>query len=157
IGLFPALFALNPASPSPVTGLPGIAQRAAPLIEKYGDDEKGRAVEAVSRLQALPAPAPQPTSFTGLPANVESSELEPGLRSEAARQRSRARDDIYQLISQLKHAEESKGIGDTDKKEAKSLAQQLGALVEYAPWWVRIMSALCLGIGTMIGYRRIVV
>jgi PiT family inorganic phosphate transporter len=28
--------------------------------------------------------------------------------------------------------------------------------VEYAPWWVRILSALCLGIGTMIGYKRIV-
>jgi PiT family inorganic phosphate transporter len=25
-----------------------------------------------------------------------------------------------------------------------------------APWWVRILSALCLGIGTMVGYRRIV-
>jgi PiT family inorganic phosphate transporter len=28
--------------------------------------------------------------------------------------------------------------------------------VEYAPWWVRLLSALCLGIGTMIGYKRIV-
>jgi PiT family inorganic phosphate transporter len=28
--------------------------------------------------------------------------------------------------------------------------------VEYAPWWVRIASALCLGLGTMIGYKRIV-
>ena len=28
--------------------------------------------------------------------------------------------------------------------------------VQYAPWWVRILSALCLGAGTMIGYKRIV-
>ena len=28
--------------------------------------------------------------------------------------------------------------------------------MEYAPWWVRLLSALCLGIGTMVGYRRIV-
>jgi hypothetical protein len=28
--------------------------------------------------------------------------------------------------------------------------------VEYAPWWVRILSAICLGLGTMIGYQRIV-
>jgi PiT family inorganic phosphate transporter len=28
--------------------------------------------------------------------------------------------------------------------------------VEYAPWWVRILSAFCLGFGTMVGYRRIV-
>src|SRR5262249_7784148 len=70
---------------------------------------------------------------------------------------SAARDDIYQLISQLKHAEEAHGIGEADKKEAASLAKNLGQFVEYAPWWVRILSALCLGVGTMIGYRRIVV
>ena len=28
--------------------------------------------------------------------------------------------------------------------------------MEYAPWWVRVLSAVCLGVGTMIGYRRIV-
>lgn len=28
--------------------------------------------------------------------------------------------------------------------------------MEYAPWWVRVLSAACLGLGTMIGYRRIV-
>ncbi len=32
----------------------------------------------------------------------------------------------------------------------------MGQFVEYAPWWVRVLSALCLGIGTMIGYKRIV-
>jgi PiT family inorganic phosphate transporter len=66
------------------------------------------------------------------------------------------RDDVYQLISQLKHVEEAKGISDDDKKQAEGLSRQLGDTVEYAPWWVRILSALCLGIGTMIGYQRIV-
>ena len=66
------------------------------------------------------------------------------------------RDDVYQLISQLKHVEEAKGISDDDKKQAEGLSKQLGDTVEYAPWWVRILSALCLGIGTMIGYQRIV-
>jgi PiT family inorganic phosphate transporter len=49
-----------------------------------------------------------------------------------------------------------KGISEEDKKRSKSLSQQLGEPVAYAPWWVRILSALCLGIGTMIGYQRIV-
>ncbi len=38
----------------------------------------------------------------------------------------------------------------------KDLAKQIGESVEYAPTWVRLHSALCLGIGTMIGYKRIV-
>ena len=32
----------------------------------------------------------------------------------------------------------------------------LRSAVEYAPWWVRVLSATCLGLGTMIGYKRIV-
>ncbi len=27
--------------------------------------------------------------------------------------------------------------------------------MEYAPWWVRVLSAFMLGLGTMVGYRRI--
>ena len=34
--------------------------------------------------------------------------------------------------------------------------QELRGSVEYAPYWVRLASALCLGIGTMFGYKRIV-
>jgi inorganic phosphate transporter, PiT family len=66
------------------------------------------------------------------------------------------RDNVYKLIAQLKHAEEAKGISEEDRNQAKSVAKRLGETVEYAPWWVRILSALCLGIGTMIGYQRIV-
>ena len=32
----------------------------------------------------------------------------------------------------------------------------MGKAVEYAPLWVRLLSAVCLGVGTMIGYKRIV-
>jgi PiT family inorganic phosphate transporter len=66
------------------------------------------------------------------------------------------RDDIYQVISELKHSEEAKGIGPGEKKKAQTFAKQLGRAVEYAPLWVRMLSALCLGIGTMFGYKRIV-
>lgn len=66
------------------------------------------------------------------------------------------RNDVYEVIAQLKHAEEAKGISPDEKKQVKSLAKQLGQTVEYAPWWVRFVSALCLAVGTMIGYKRIV-
>jgi PiT family inorganic phosphate transporter len=36
------------------------------------------------------------------------------------------------------------------------LLKEMSLPVEYAPLWVRILSALCLGVGTMIGYRRVV-
>ena len=71
-------------------------------------------------------------------------------------ERAALRNDVYEVIGQLKHAEEVNGISSDDKKEVKAIAKRLGQPVEYAPWWVRILSALCLGIGTMIGYKRIV-
>jgi PiT family inorganic phosphate transporter len=74
----------------------------------------------------------------------------------AAQRKSSVRDEVYRVISQLKHAEEAKGISPGEKKQAQTLSKQLGSYVEYAPWWVRLLSAVCLGVGTMIGYRRIV-
>src|SRR5262249_13880386 len=46
--------------------------------------------------------------------------------------------------------------GTDDKKTAQKISKELGKAVEYAPFWVRMLSALCLGIGTMFGYKRIV-
>jgi inorganic phosphate transporter, PiT family len=66
------------------------------------------------------------------------------------------RDDVYRVISELKHAEEAPGISANEKQRAQEIGKQLGHSVEYAPMWVRILSALSLGVGTMIGYRRIV-
>jgi PiT family inorganic phosphate transporter len=82
--------------------------------------------------------------------------LQLGPKSPAAKARSTVRDDVYQVISQLKHVEEAKGVSKDEKKQAADLAKQLGHSVEYAPTWVRLLSAFCLGIGTMIGYKRIV-
>jgi PiT family inorganic phosphate transporter len=82
--------------------------------------------------------------------------LEVGSSSPVAKQRSSVRDDVYRVISQLKHAEDMKNISESDKKEVQGLAKKIGAAVEYAPTWVRMLSALCLGVGTMIGYQRIV-
>jgi inorganic phosphate transporter, PiT family len=156
IGLFPALFALNPMAVQSLNGLQKTVQQAVPLIEKYGDDQKESALAAAKRLQSAPIPTPQPASFIGFPTTDPAAYRELGMRSEDAKRRSVIRDDIYRLISQLEHVEDAKGIGDDDKKAAKSLGKQLADTVEYAPWWVRILSALCLGIGTMIGYQRIV-
>jgi inorganic phosphate transporter, PiT family len=150
IGLFPALFALNPTAASVIRSLPQLAAQAAPLIQQYGDDEKTQAIEAAQRLQTgIPQPPPPVTL-------VAARDSEPGLRSELAKVRAGVRNDVYQLIAQLRHAQDAPGVDEGDKATAKSLAADLNQAVAYAPWWVRIMSAVCLGIGTMIGYRRIV-
>jgi PiT family inorganic phosphate transporter len=153
IGLFPATYALNPHAHDSLDQLPAILQQAEPLVIKYGDDEKQTAIDAVHSLEQR---------ITGSPAPAGAAPAAPPDSSTAAahaqtkQQKSNVRDDVYRVISQLKHAEESKSISAPEKKEAQRLSKQLGSYVEYAPFWVRMLSALCLGIGTMIGYKRIV-
>jgi PiT family inorganic phosphate transporter len=50
----------------------------------------------------------------------------------------------------------NKAASAQEKAAAKQLHETLHGAVEYAPVWVRMLSAICLGLGTMIGYRRIV-
>ena len=153
IGLFPALFALNPEAPGSLKDLPHLAQAAAPLIEKYGDDEKQQALDAAKALSGASLEAPPSPGHA-----LSQDDGHPGLGMQGpkAQARSTTRDQVYRLISQLKHAEESSGISPDVKKQAKQVGKDLGHAVEYAPLWVRMLSALCLGIGTMIGYKRIV-
>jgi inorganic phosphate transporter, PiT family len=158
IGIFPATFALNPEGKTSLQDMAGIMAQAQPLIERYGDDRKAAALTAIRSIEGR-AHGDQPDAGRA-PAQsdptTERQKLEVGPRSASAQTRSAIRDDIYQVISELKHAEEAQGIGAGDKKNVQELAKQLGKAVEYAPLWVRMLSAFCLGIGTMIGYKRIV-
>jgi inorganic phosphate transporter, PiT family len=70
--------------------------------------------------------------------------------------RTAVRNDLNQTLASLHEVSESKSVSDANKKSAKSIHDTLMRSVQYAPWWVRVLSALCLGLGTMVGYRRIV-
>jgi PiT family inorganic phosphate transporter len=147
IGLFPATYALNPDAGRPLNQLPSILRQAEPLVARYGDDEKQTALDAAHSIEQR----------MGASSGAAAAEPPPAAKgAQTEQQKSNVRDDVYRVISQLKHAEDSKSIGAPEKKQAQGLSKELGKYVEYAPVWVRMLSALCLGIGTMIGYKRIV-
>ena len=148
IGIFPATYALNSASNMSLQDVSAVMQEARPLVMRYGDDEKAAALAAVESIAGSAA--------SGTPSGTGRRHLQVGPRSPEARVRTSIRGDVYEVVSQLRHAEEARGIGADDKKKVRQLAQRLDAAVEYAPLWVRLLSALCLGVGTMIGYQRIV-
>ena len=156
IGLFPAIYALNPMADQSLSELPNLARQVEPLVQKYGDDQKEDALKAVKALEDYKATSPTPASLIDILRLSHGQDGRLGMSSDTAKQRSALRDNIYKLIAQLKHVEEAKDASEDDKKQAKSLSKKLRVPVEYAPWWVRILSAVCLGVGTMIGYQRIV-
>jgi inorganic phosphate transporter, PiT family len=159
IGIFPATYALDPTAGVSLHDLAATMQQAQPLVSKYGDDEKESALTAIRSIAGQTAGQQADAGDAESDAKPGSAgrKLEVGMASAAAKTRSGVRDDVYRVISELKHAEEASEINAGEKKQAQQIAKNLGRSVEYAPMWVRLLSALCLGIGTMIGYRRIVV
>jgi PiT family inorganic phosphate transporter len=152
IGIFPATYALNPTSHQSLQDISSFMQQAVPLMQRYGDDQKAAALAAAESIEHQSGSAQADSAQPG----AGPQRLQVGPNSETAKLRATVRDDIYQVIWQLKHVEEAKQIGADEKKTAQKLSKDLGKSVEYAPFWVRMLSALCLGIGTMIGYKRIV-
>jgi PiT family inorganic phosphate transporter len=138
IGLFPGSFALNKdMTPQQIAHVAKDMPTVADLLGRYGDDQKSLGVQAAHALTA---------SFS----HIKSVEDIP------ARERPAMRNDLNRVLTELRTASESKAISESEKKSAKSIHDNLMKSVQYAPWWVRVLSALCLGLGTMVGYKRIV-
>jgi inorganic phosphate transporter, PiT family len=158
IGIFPATYALNPTGGQTLGDIASVMQQAEPLVRRYGDDEKAEALSAIESIRQLAADGQAAFNRPVVDSDPTAGprRLVVGLKTSAARQRTSVRDDVYQVISELKRVEEASPATVTDKKQAQGIAKQLRRSVEYAPLWVRMLSAICLGIGTMFGYKRIV-
>jgi phosphate/sulfate permease len=48
-------------------------------------------------------------------------------------------------------------LSKADRKELSTSVSEIKTFTEYAPWWVILIISLSLGLGTMIGWKRIVV
>lgn len=147
IGLLPATYALNPDAGAQMAQLGQHAAAAIPLIRKYGDDVKPQALKSALALQNAGAELPAQAAKLR-------QHSQPDARDGATR--AQLRGAVYDVLSQMKHIGEVRDASPADKQQAASLLKQMGPPVQYAPFWVRLLSALCLGLGTMVGYRRVV-
>lgn len=68
------------------------------------------------------------------------------------------RSDIYLLGKAIDKLNKKGTFTDaTEQKTLVSYTKQLGSVTEFIPTWVKVVVALALGLGTMIGWERIVV
>jgi PiT family inorganic phosphate transporter len=138
IGLVPATYALNlEMTKEQIRQAEKLMQTAAEVIARSTGERRENGLSAV---RALSDRFAHLENVGDIPAG----------------ERPAVRNDLNQMLATLRDVKESKSISEADKKSAKSLHDQLMRSVQYAPWWVRVLSALCLGIGAMVGYRRIV-
>jgi len=73
-------------------------------------------------------------------------------------QRRGLRNDLYLVSEGLGKASKQKLFNDADeKKSADDIKKHMDKLTKFIPVWVKVAVALALGLGTMIGWKRIVV
>jgi inorganic phosphate transporter, PiT family len=147
IGLLPATYALNPHAVDQIAQLGPRVTEAMPLIEQYGDDVKPQALAAA---RALGAAQPQ------LQQEANAIKTPDGTSLNERATRSQLRGYVYDVVSQMKYISEQQTVPAAQRAQASRLLKAISPPVEYAPWWVRLLSAICLGAGTMVGYKRVV-
>lgn len=163
IGLAPAAFALHlPATPDRLQAIVLASRAAAPILDRTAapsplDDQA--ADSHLSRLMStgqidmwsLPSLALKNEKVGRALSRIASiGEL-------TADQRTSLRQDIYLLNGGIARLLRSDLIGDADAAVLDTLSDDLSGLTDYIPLWVKMAVAFALGLGTMIGWRRIVV
>jgi PiT family inorganic phosphate transporter len=165
VGILPGTYALKmSADHETVTGLASEAAQLSSIFAAEAGGEIIRGDEANRALSAFLKPSGEPSekvfaSLAGLADDI-SARLKTAETFQAlpASERGDVRTDLYLL---------SKTIAKLDKAgrlamepEVRAAEQALGkhadALTNYIPDWVKYAVALALGLGTMIGYKRIV-
>lgn len=69
------------------------------------------------------------------------------------------RNDIYLASEAIRFLEKDKNseLSDAEKKALKTYKTEIDKATKFIPTWVKIAVAVALGLGTMIGWKRIVV
>ena len=143
----PAATAPTPAPATPI---------AAPLEPKL-DSQRQRTVDDFVKTgkpgaETFPALSHECQTVSGRFANIHGFAEVP----EAARQTMRK--DVYLLNQALDKLTKAKLI--TDPAEQKTIADLQGSMkpyIQHIPVWIKVAVAIALGLGTMIGWKRVVV
>jgi len=165
IGIVPATYALNLDTEASVLAEIAASARTtsasfAPLAKDVPAPGQDEAVEVLSQFlrtgKALPATyAALAVKDAAIAAKVTGIKAMSEVPAEARRT---LRTDIY-LVSEsiTKLAKQPDGLPAADKKALTELRDKLKGVTSFIPVWVKVAIALALGLGTMIGWKRIVV
>ncbi len=165
VGLLPGTYALNlSADRSAITGLVHDSTQLADTFRVEAGGTPMTGPEATRTLSAYLKPMAEasPRTFAALASTCEAiaMQLRPlgTLDDLHPTNRARLRTDLY-LVSRAIHRLDAdghrKGAFQVHTTELR-FASHAEALTQFIPKWVQVSVALALGLGTMIGYRRIV-
>ena len=162
IGLAPAAFAVHlPAAPDRLQSIIAASNAVRPVLdraERPATLDNAKAEEELSRFMTtnrfeplvIPALALKNDRIREALGRVKA------LGELTVEQRSSLRQDIYLLDGGIARLIRTSAVDDAEAARLDTLADGLRSITEYIPLWVKIAVSLALGLGTMIGWKRIV-
>jgi PiT family inorganic phosphate transporter len=145
MGLAPSGFALDGSAPAGTfqTTVAAVSSLQDTLRNHTDRASLSEADEALAQLDAVRAHLKGRAGVTDIP----------------KAERFQVRQAMLLADTTLTHLKEGGGFGLTPAEEKKLAADRktMLALTEYAPRWVLVAIALSLGVGTMVGWKRIVI
>lgn len=164
IGLLPAVFALHlDVDRAQLVRIADASRAAQPIFEKGAGtarvdnaDDADRGIERFLTSGRL-----EPATMAALAFVNRRIAAVVGGRSSICElgraARSRLRRDVYVVNSGIDKLAEAGAVAGAEAATLQRLRTELRPLTEYIPLWVKLAVALALGIGTMVGWKRIVV
>lgn len=161
IGLAPTQFVLDMSnSPYQISRTRDAAIHMAEFYEKHHEAiaKNGLRLQFRENTQTLPkafACSPETTTaaITRLSEKLDGVSTYAQIQDEDRRE---VRRMLLCLDNTAKKVESLKDLPASEKADLKKLRQDLVMPIEYAPQWAIVLIALALGLGTMIGWKRIV-
>jgi len=164
IGVVPATYALDMAAqPNALAGITTDAKAAALVFHRMAEgDEAGQGDGAQSVLsQYLRSGKFDHTTFSALAGKSQSVALtlegKQHFSDIAPEGRRALRSDLYLLSESINKLGKAGAIASADKPLLDGFKSKTKAVTAFIPTWVKAAVAIALGLGTMIGWKRIVV
>jgi PiT family inorganic phosphate transporter len=165
IGTVPTAYALNHAvSPKDVQDFIAASEVAGHILDRYVD--KNGILGADARTEVtdyIRTKQIQPDTVLALRELVEDLNHEVALykefKSVPANQQTNVRNDMYVASEAIRLMEKSNNPAFTPEEDAalKNYKGKVDRATKFIPTWVKVAVALALGMGTMVGWKRIVV
>jgi PiT family inorganic phosphate transporter len=164
IGTVPTAYALNHAvGTRDVVDFVAVSQQVSGILTAHVDQNAVMGDPRQDVTQYIKTKQFTPATMIALRELVEDVSHEVGLYKELkavpANQQQNVRNDMYVASAALNqmHKSHNPAFTDQEEKVLTNYQKKLDVSTKFIPLWVKVAVALALGMGTMIGWKRIVV
>jgi PiT family inorganic phosphate transporter len=164
IGTVPTAYALNHAvSPAQVQDFIVASEQAGRILDRHVDPRGVLGADARATVtDYIRTKQMQPDTILALRELVEDTDHEVALYKEfkavPPQEQANVRNDMYVASEALRLMDKSNAGFTADEKAAlKNYKSKVDNATKFIPSWVKVAVALALGLGTMVGWKRVVV